>query len=82
MSKIWITKWALTKGIIATDAVIKGDIASSHRYGVFLDHQFYTSEDDAIRRAIQMREAKIKNTENLLIRLHNMKFIKGGDSHE
>lgn len=80
--KVWITKYALTAGIVEADveltengnahAVIPFRIGSFRRFIRAIDvHQ---SQESAARRAGQMRDAKITSLQRQIRKLREMEF--------
>ncbi len=83
--KVWITKYALSEGIIACERSPR-DHSESDGYAVviwpgglngtnvFGRNDWYKSERDALARAEQMRTAKIASLEKQIARLRGLKF--------
>ena len=79
--KVWITKYALTKGIIEAD----GKLTSSDSVSVSLDtlslptHWFYkgdwySDKQSAIQKAEEMRRKKIDSLKKQIEKLERMRF--------
>jgi len=80
--KVWITKYALTAGILAVEAelsTINAGIVKCRRSPAHLQEyahsgEWHTSQSDAIDRAEDMRDAKIKSLRKQIAKLEAMKF--------
>jgi hypothetical protein len=80
--KVWITKYAMTEGILAVDAEHSQINAGTVKYRRSPKHlqeyahsgEWHTSQSDAIDRAEDMREAKIKSLRKQIAKLEAMKF--------
>ena len=77
--KVYITKYALTKGIIETEDVeichnISENRIRSKKYGCFYGNDWQTTKEGAILRAEQMKEKKIQSFERQLEKLKGLKF--------
>ena len=75
--KVWITKYALTKGIFTAnaDVVAPGMIKVSQ--GVYYHgrgRDWHESFSDAQRRAYDMRDEKIKSLKKMIAKLEKMGF--------
>ena len=77
--KVWISKYALTKGIFEMDVRISEDGKSAygqlfnecyHKKGI----EWHEAREDAVRRAEEMRENKIRNLEKQIQKLKDMTF--------
>ena len=77
--KVWISKHALTKGIFEMDVRISEDGKSAygqsfnecyHKKGI----EWHETREDAVRRAEEMRENKIRNLEKQIRKLKDMTF--------
>ena len=78
--KVWITKYALTDGIIEVDSeqdrLTYGFVVTE---GAFKNEWFnrtdcFTSRNSAIKKAEEMRQEKIKSLKNQIKKLEEMKF--------
>lgn len=80
--KVFITKWALTKGILLVDAepvhgsrehvVVKGAVPwQDFRFGL---GDWHTDRDKAVKRAEQMRDKKVAQLEEQVRKLRDMVF--------
>lgn len=77
--KVYITKYALTKGIIETEDAeicynISENMIRSKKYGCFYGNDWQTTKEGAILRAEQMKEKKIQSFERQLEKLKGLKF--------
>jgi hypothetical protein len=82
--KIWITKWALTKGIIETDAEDGGGwiyFGSTDRLGtsIKIGTHAHTTFEAAQAKAEKMRKAKIQSLKKQILMI---KAIDLRSSHE
>jgi hypothetical protein len=77
--KVWITKYALTKGIFSIDAEVGDGMARNtansyweiyHGLGRDWHHEF----PDAVQRARKMRDEKIISLNKQIARLKTLKF--------
>lgn len=83
--EIWITKYALTLGIkkITIDKIGDNNMISvreeGHRYDSYYHKgEYFDNEDDAINKAKDMQQRKIKSLKKSLEKVSELKFIKGG----
>jgi hypothetical protein len=87
ITKIWITKYALTGGIHEAQARIRadgycqevdaeGNVVPLHKGGFWGFPGYTTSREDAIKQAEAMRLKKIKNLEAQLDKLREMTFAE------
>lgn len=62
LTRVWVTKWALTKGIIAAGAVVNGAYAKvpldAFRTQVFGKGDWHLTREDAVKRAKEMAAVK------------------------
>ena len=80
--KVWITKYALTEGIFAVEGVHETEYSSrmfvekinGHSGRHFFRQDWHTNHSDAIDRACEMRDDKIKSLEKQLKKLCEMEF--------
>lgn len=79
--KVWITKYALTKGIIEVDGeLISSDFVSILNRGASLPtHWFYkgdwhSDKQSAIKKAEEMRQKKIESMKKQIQKLEEMRF--------
>lgn len=79
--KVWITKYALTKGIIEADGeLISSDSVSILNRGLSLPtHWFYkgdwhSDKQSAIQKAEEMRQKKIASLKKQIKKLEEMRF--------
>lgn len=83
---VYITKYALTKGIYKDKVVIPEDRSSSHHlllfpkmavgscYNYFYGNDWHHAQHAAVARAKEMRTNKIKSLKRQLKRIQNLKF--------
>lgn len=73
---VWVTKWALTSGVIETEGeVIDEEMANCGReYGCFHGNDWHRTREAAIKRAEEMRLKKIALVKKQLEKLEKMRF--------
>lgn len=87
--KVFITKYALNKGIIETDAeycasnatnmiVVRKDSYSSYYH--WEGTEWHRTREAAVARAEQMRLTKIKSLKQQIERLEKLRFSEGGNN--
>lgn len=88
LSKVFVVKYALTKGIIETDGEIKRNfinnpntpshclaVISGQRFGVYCNSkEFSTTKEEAIKMAEAIRIKKIRWVKSQLKKLEKIKF--------
>lgn len=81
MATVWITRWALTKGIQKQEVELSnsGEMGSYRPVGYFCDvyihgNDFCLTEEAARTRANEMVAKKIISTEKTLAKLKNLTF--------
>ena len=78
--KVWITKYALTDGIIEADAELCGlDIISASwdngaRCNNFKGEEWWSTKKNAIEKAEEMRQKKIASLKAQIEKLEEMSF--------
>lgn len=79
--KVWITKYALTKGIIESEAKLTSkDSVSVMEFDPNLPmHWFYKGDwhrtkEEAVKRAEEMRKKKIESLKKQIKKLEEMRF--------
>lgn len=78
--KVWITKYALTDGIIEADAELCGlDIISASwdngtRCNNFKGEEWWSTKKNAIEKAEEMRQKKIASLKKQIKNLEGMRF--------
>lgn len=76
--KVWITKYALTKGIIEKEVRDCGDgmveDKSTHFPTYYHNGEWYSDKNYAIFRAQEMRKKKISSLKKQIDKLEDMKF--------
>ena len=79
--KVWITKYALTRGIIEAD----GELTSSDSVSIlnrdlslpthwFYNGDWHSDKESAIQKAEEMRQEKIASLKNQIEKLEEMRF--------
>jgi hypothetical protein len=79
---VWITKYALTKGIyqVVVEHTTREESVQTLNDSFFSHKQYFHSgewhatREDAVSRAEQMRDKKIKSMKKMISRLENMDF--------
>jgi hypothetical protein len=81
MTKVWITKYALTTSIWTRDAKIKDDLACVGNPGTFEyqcffreGREWHRTHESAVARAEEMRLAKIASLRKAIERLEQLRF--------
>ena len=78
--KVFITKYALTEGIIEKDAELCDDnkMIKVKEKGCFAAYfhgeDWHRTRESAVKRAEIMRDRAIKSAENRILKLKNLKF--------
>lgn len=77
--KVWITNYALTKGILEKEATECGDgmINTGEKLGNFFHgegDEWHRTKESAIKKAEEMRLKKIASLKNQIVKLEKMKF--------
>lgn len=73
--KVWITKYALTKGIREFEGELRGSaVVGPHFVEWFYPPDWHKSREDAIAWAEKMRQKKIASLEKQIDRLKSLKF--------
>lgn len=80
--KVWVVKFALTQGIQEKEAEICEHIDKNmisiipRKFGGehYFKGQWYTTKEEAIKKAEEMRNKKIKNLEKQIEKLKNIQF--------
>lgn len=83
LTKIWVTRWALTGGIIQADAKLyEGKAMASYvpegSFGSVFVHgdDFHLTEELAIQHAYIMRAKKIQSLNKQLEKIQKLSFMK------
>jgi len=75
---VWITKYALTQGILEKEVEIEDNVVSVIKNSgeVYFDEgkDWHRTKESAVKRAEEMRLKKIINVEKQLQKLKDMKF--------
>jgi ketol-acid reductoisomerase len=75
--KVWITKYALTQGIIETEAERSKnheDMIDTGKFGYYHGSDWHKTKQEAIKKAEEMKEKKILSLEKQLTKLRILKF--------
>lgn len=75
--KVWITKYALTQGIIETEAERSKnheDMIDTGKFGYYHGSDWHTTEEDAIKKAEEMKIRKIISLEKQINKIKELKF--------
>ena len=73
--KVWITKYALTQGILEMEANQVGEeIIQTEDGESFYDGEWYKTKEEAQSIAKSMKEVEIKKLENKLRKLRNIRI--------
>ena len=79
--KVWITKYALTRGIIEAEGkltsydsmrVVNQDLPLASRW--FYNGEWYSDKQSAIKKAEEMRQKKIESLKKQIKKLEAMKY--------
>ena len=88
VSTVWVTKYALTKGVYSVDASISGKYAYYYPRGKgpigvqLAPGQWHTNELDAIDKAYKIRDAKIVSLEKKIKELRSIEFVATKEASE
>lgn len=79
MTKIYVTKHALTTGITEHEASISGDASTASFRGdgywhFYYGKDFHLTKEDAIERAEEMRIKKLQSLDKQIKKISKMKF--------
>ena len=75
--KVWITKYALTEGIVEKEAekLSTGGIQTVEQYPAFYrGKDWHGTREAAVKRANEMKEIKIHSLKRQIKKLEDMKF--------
>ena len=78
--KVWITKYALTDGIIEAEGEpyglewVSASWDSGYRCGDFEQGEWFDTKERAIKKAEEMRQKKIASLKNQIEKLERMRF--------
>ena len=74
--KVYITKYALTRGILETDGATVEGIPSmaETNFGYFHGDDWHETKEEAIKRAEEMRTKKIASLRKQIEKLEALKF--------
>jgi hypothetical protein len=76
--KVWITKYALTEGIIAMDVLTRNHSCvyphGSHNHGLRLGACAHETQEAAVKHAEKMRLNKIASLKAQIAKLEKMRF--------
>lgn len=71
---VWITKYALTKGIFTAWAIIDDNMIKVGRHEYYHGNDWHTDEKSAWERAEQMRHKKIHSLKKQIARLETLQI--------
>ena len=78
MTKYWITKYALTKGILELDGIISSIdskmLTVNGYFNSFFGKEWHKTKEEAVAQANRMILAKITTLKNQIKILENLKF--------
>lgn len=76
--KAWVTKWALSSGIIEVDGEITSSGCLRYKSGEFTGYvfgnDFHQTKESAIARAEEMRIRKLKSLDKQIKKVSALKF--------
>ena len=76
--KAWVTKYALTEGIVAVDGEVCHNISSGMltygNYGTAHGKDWHRTPEAAIAKAEEMRKAKIASLKKSIAKMESLKF--------
>ena len=77
--KVWITKYALTKGIVETETETQNPVWTVFKNNTMLytkniGKDFHTSKEEAKLKAEEMRQKKIASLKKQIDKLERMRF--------
>ena len=83
--RVWISKYALTKGVFAIDATSQPDIGNGRmvsdensRYQTcYHGGDWHRTQEAALEQAEKMRKAKITSLKKQIVKLEALTFSKG-----
>lgn len=78
---VYVTKWALTKGILKVEATFSAAGSAfwgAHGSAYGEGRGWHRTEDEAIKRAEEMRKAKIASLTKAITRLRKLAFNRSG----
>lgn len=75
---VWISKYALTKGIYEVEVNTTDSeymiVDKNNPISFYHKNEWHKTKEDAIKRAIELRDKKIKSLEKQIDKLKNMEF--------
>lgn len=75
MAKAYITKYALTDGIIEKEGeIVKDTYFNVRKYGFFSKGDYFFTKEEAIEKAEQMRLKKIESLKKQILKLEKLTF--------
>lgn len=86
--KVWITKYALTTGIFEVEVhtsdhspgMVVADRNTWHEHYHGEGREWHRTWEDAVVRALEMRDAKVKSLRKKLAKLERMEFVQPSSS--
>jgi hypothetical protein len=80
--RAWVTKYALTTGILVVDGEVLHYISSSMLYAGrhqnFHGNDWHRTPEEAVARAEEMRMAKIASLRKSIAKMEQLKFVAPG----
>jgi hypothetical protein len=74
---VFVTKHALTKGILRQRVLIEGDVATAmSSKKQYKGHEYWISEEDAKKHAHSMKKDKMKRLQKEIRKLKDTDFLK------
>lgn len=82
--KVWVTKYALTSGILEMEANQSGDliyvkgglVGDAYYYGQYFHKgEWFKTREDANEKAEQMRQRKLCSLQKQMTKLQKMEFV-------
>lgn len=75
MAKAYITKYALTDGIIEKEGrIVKDTYFDVEKYGFFSKGDYFFTKEEAIEKAEKMRLKKIESLKKQILKLEKLTF--------
>ena len=76
--KVWISKYALSRGVYAEEVEEMGDdFVRAGSWSWFNKKQWHQTQDEAIKRAEEMRIAKLASLRKQIAKVEKIDFAKG-----
>lgn len=72
--QVYISKYALTQGIIETEAEVGSLMIKTKTHGYLHDREWHKTREEAVKRAEEMRVKKITSLKKKITQLEKMRF--------